>query len=168
MRHLYYYVPPCPRCHSRKTGHYIKTPLSGSGYTKEQSLKMGELVRFVPREPFENAFCVNCGYEWPARIETKFWNDTQIQEERKVRGTEELYQRLLEQKEGREERRGLFSFLTGREKREYTRHDDRESFVKAPKSSVDSDAEIIDRRPRDVIEILYADEELIRKVRGEA
>ena len=167
MKHIYYYIPPCPRCKSRKTGHYLKTPFSGAGYTREQSLKMGELVRFLPKEPYKNAFCMNCGYEWPTRVETKFWPSERIQEEREARGTEEMYLRLLQEKEDQDEEKGLLGMFFGRKKSAATRYEkqDMEERSEILRNS-DDDAEIIDRRPRDVIEILYADEELIQKIRG--
>ena len=97
-KHIYYFVPPCPKCGSRKTGRYIRSPLTGEGYTKEASLKNGELVRFSFEVPVNNGYCMSCGYEWPVRVETKLWSYTKIREEQIARGTDILYEKILSKK----------------------------------------------------------------------
>ena len=72
MKHIYYYIPPCPKCGSMHTGRYVKQPrrAEDARYMMEQSLKHGELIRFTYIEPLNNAFCEDCGYEWPQPVRT--------------------------------------------------------------------------------------------------
>jgi len=119
VRHPYYYIPPCPKCGSRRTGRYIKET-RGSQYIEEESLRHGEIVRFAMSEPVKNAFCVDCDYTWGCTPQLKFWTTDRIQEEIEARTTEEAYQELKaynrETEAGikRSKGRGLIHFLTGR------------------------------------------------------
>lgn len=156
MKHIYYYVEPCPRCGSRKTGRYIKTPMRGSGYTKKESLKAGELIRFASPVPDNNGFCASCGYEWHTNVETKWWPSDRIEEEKAVRGTQALYEREL--KTPAPARNALF----GRRQEEPEEPEEEEEYI--PDTQEDDDYEFIDSRQKDVIELLYADERLIKKI----
>ena len=160
MRHFYYYVPPCPKCGSRKTGRYMKMPFTGSGYTKEDSLKNGEWVRFAKEEPIENCFCMTCGTNWSGKVSLKWWPFDRIQEEIRARETEPVYQQMLEEK-GMEEP-GHWDF--GAKRRQSLMADE---YVKSitPKEKVRLEPDIIDERKRDTITLLYADEELLEKIR---
>lgn len=93
QRRLYYKVPPCPECGSRKTGRYVKKPRSMEDtiYTQSQSLMSGELIRFVPREPIKNCYCEECGYEWGHTVHAELLPVTEIEEEMEVRDTKRRY-----------------------------------------------------------------------------
>lgn len=156
FRHIYYYVPPCPRCGSRKTGRYIRAPFTGSGFTKEESLKKGELIRFSVEEPINNGFCVACGNEWPVRVKTKFLTYAQIQEEQIARDTKSLYEQYLNQKA-----RNKSDTESSIKKKNID--DLNPQILQESKSKLDP--EIIDLRQRDCIELIYADESLLEKVR---
>lgn len=153
-RYLYYYVPPCPQCGSRKTGRYVRTPLTGSGYMKEESLKNGELIRFEAEEPVNNGFCVSCGHEWPVHVETKFWSYARIHEEQLVRGTIPLYERS---------RGSRPDSLPGSIRRKWKKTKEEDS--RDGKEPEEMEPEVFDCRKRDRIELLYLDEELLKKVR---
>lgn len=101
----YYYVPPCPRCQSRKTGRYVKNPVvkQDKGYIFEESLKNGEIVEETDIVPVENAFCCDCGYEWSCYIETIWLTPQEILKQKKARGIEGLSEEL--ENERREERK---------------------------------------------------------------
>lgn len=159
--HIYYYVPPCPRCGSRKTGRYVKTPYSGAGYMKEHSLKNGELIRFCLEEPIDNGFCASCGFEWPVRVETRFLPYQKIMEEQKVRGTQDAYEEILTRKTAGESKWNIGKKLR---ERHSVSHENAAKVEETPQPQ-ELEPEIIDRRKRDCIELLYADEELMRQVR---
>lgn len=101
----YYYVPPCPRCQSRKTGRYVKNPVvkQDKGYIFEESLKNGEIVEETDIVPVENAFCCDCGYEWSCYIETIWLTPQEILKQKRARGIEGLSEKL--ENERREERK---------------------------------------------------------------
>lgn len=96
MRYPYKYVPPCPKCGSKCTGRYVREPLTETDmeYIELNSLKNGEIVRFVPKEPTDNAFCVDCGHKWGCMITTRYFTKEQIEHEIDVRGTETAYQEI--------------------------------------------------------------------------
>lgn len=87
MRHLYYYVRPCPKCGSHRTGHYMRNSVFGSTYSITSSLQHGEWVRLADGDPINNCFCLDCGYEWPDIVETRFLDDDALQKEKQERGT---------------------------------------------------------------------------------
>ncbi len=93
MKHLYYYVPPCPMCGSRRTGRYVIEPRNAQDarYTMEQSLAHGELIRFCARDPFRNCYCEDCGYEWPANIHGTWVDGNRVAEEMDARDTVARY-----------------------------------------------------------------------------
>jgi hypothetical protein len=92
----YVYVEPCPECGSRCTGRYVKEPMTQEDmdYIELQSLKHGEIVRFMYAKPQKNAFCVDCGYTWETNIRTIFVSKQRITEEIEARGTREAYMEL--------------------------------------------------------------------------
>lgn len=93
IRHIYYYVPPCPCCKSFATGRIVKIKSANGADAKWQmleSLKHGELVKTVDETAGPNCFCLNCGYQWDDVIETKFLNNEQLLEEKKKRATIEI------------------------------------------------------------------------------
>lgn len=92
-KRLYYRVPPCPECGSRKTGRYMKKPRSVEDmvYVQSQSLANGELIRFVPREPIKNCYCEDCGYEWGHTVHGEWLPDSVIEAEIEARETRERY-----------------------------------------------------------------------------
>lgn len=64
MKTFYYYMPPCPKCGSECTGRYVSPPYVNKHYTMLESLKNGELVRYIKNVPVKNAYCEECGFEW--------------------------------------------------------------------------------------------------------
>lgn len=136
IKYPYYYVPPCPHCGSRKTGRYVREPLYRPEYVKEDSLKHGEWIRFLDSIPRDNVFCLSCGNEWPAKISLKLMTQKEIQDEKDARETE-----------------GFYLQMTGKDNADHSEQDEVQ------------EADIIDRRKRDRIELFYADEELIRKLK---
>ena len=156
-KHIYYFVPPCPKCGSRKTVRYIRSPLTGEGYTKEASLKNGELVRFSFEVPVNNGYCMSCGYEWPVRVETKLWSYTKIREEQIARGTDILYEKILSKKTKSKWDVGRYF---------HERYRNIEEVENQKEKDCVCEPEIIDSRKRDKIELLYADETLIEQVRN--
>ena len=90
---LYYYVPPCPACGSRITGRYVRRPSSkwDMEYVYEDSLKHGELVKMAERVPIANAYCEECGNEWPQHLGLKILPAWQVEEEKKIRNTDAAY-----------------------------------------------------------------------------
>ncbi len=160
MRHMYYYVPPCPRCQSRRTGRYVRKPFTGAGYMQRESLKAGELIRFLPSEPKKNAYCEACGYEWPCYIRLKWLTTDEMHEEQKARNTAPRYEAFVAETSSVQP--SFWERILNRRMQEtnlsYT------AGTYTPEVD-DDDVEIIDSRPRTTIEILYADEELIKKVK---
>lgn len=100
----YVYVEPCPVCKSRVTGRYVKEPMTQEDidYIELQSLKHGEIVRFMYTKPQKNAFCVDCGHTWESEIKTVFLPKQRIAEEIEARGTREAYMELKEELNGKE------------------------------------------------------------------
>ena len=162
---LYYYVPPCPACGSRRTGRIMRQPFLDAGYIKEQALKNGELLRFAKEEPINNAFCEECGRTWPTKIEGKLWRDARVQEEAIARGTQEQYLAIQEEKAAAElasatQKKGflagLIPFSFGPSVKVKS--------AEPPEQPKRDEPKIVDKRPSKDIEILYADEELMQVV----
>ena len=111
--HIYYYVPPCPACRSRKTGRYVRQPLTAGGmrYVERESLKSGELVRFAPRVPEKNAYCEDCGHEWACSVSARLMARDRITEEQAARGTAAKYAACLEHGTGK--RKGVLGRISG-------------------------------------------------------
>ena len=95
-RRRYTYVPPCPCCGSRATGRFVKQKMlnKNNKWIMEESLKHGELISLVPDVGRDTAFCFECGYVWPARIQNVWLTTAELAEERNVRGTNQLYEAL--------------------------------------------------------------------------
>ena len=92
--HIYYYVDPCPKCGSRKTGRYVRRAATqdDARYIMEESLRNGELIRFAGwLVPKNNAYCEDCGHEWPCRIQGKPMTEKEVMEEKAARGTNAKY-----------------------------------------------------------------------------
>lgn len=176
LRSFYYYVPPCPQCASHHTGRYAVRPYTGAAYATEQCMKMGELVRYVAKIPDNNLFCKACGYEWHGHAGLKFWTLQKIRRDQELRGTENAYARYKEEQEeeGNLVREGLWDKIRerglqaaaspGRQKIEGTDPHQPGDGAGGSSAGLMNEAEIIDRRPRNVIEILFTDDELIEKV----
>ena len=99
MKHIYYYVPPCPLCGSPRTGRYMKLHrVMGSEYTERESLKNGEIVRFEETVPYRNVFCEECGYEWHYNVVGKLMDSEAIRNEKHARQTGERYEELKQDK----------------------------------------------------------------------
>lgn len=90
---LYYFVPPCPECGGRKTGRYVRMPLTklDTRYVMDESLKHGELIRMVEKVPVSNAFCTECGAEWPEHIYAKMYPAWKVEKEKIIRNTNAKY-----------------------------------------------------------------------------
>ena len=110
---IYYYVPPCPACLSRKTGRYVRQPLMTGDmrYVEKESLRNGELVRFAGRIPEKNAYCEDCGHEWACSISVRLMSREKIMEEQAARGTDAKYAECLERHPGR--RKSIFGRIFG-------------------------------------------------------
>ena len=87
----YYYIPPCPCCNSNQTGHYVKELGLDPSFTVRESLKNGELAIAVREIPYENVFCLECGFTWHQDIKIKMLSLSQIEEQKQLRGTAEYY-----------------------------------------------------------------------------
>lgn len=92
-RKIYYYIPTCPDCGSRRTGKYVKEPSSAetAQYIMRQSLRHGELITFLPEVPFTNCYCEECGYEWHYDVVGKWISPRRIEEEKVARNTNQKY-----------------------------------------------------------------------------
>lgn len=112
IRHLYYYVPPCPVCGSNMTGRYIKSHReTDSEWQLEESLKHGELIRlqYVPMQ--YNCFCQICGFNWIGDIKPRFLNLDEIQMEKELRHTREILNQKMEEdrEEEKKKKHSIFS-----------------------------------------------------------
>ena len=108
--HWYKYVPECPECGSSCTGRYVKMPQSEADrdYMERETLKYGEIIRFIPKVPERNLFCVECGCKWHGVPETRRYSRKQIEEEIEKRGTYEAYIEVIEEQEEKKRSRGFF------------------------------------------------------------
>ena len=157
MRRLYYYVPSCPVCGSRRTGRYVKTPISNARQIKESALKAGEIIRFAGDEPLTNAFCLSCGHEWPTRIRVRLLSADAIAKEKRDRGISEEYDRFAA-KSRPKQKKGFFSSLFSF---------GQEDFSKEVIAEEHQEFDIIDARKKNSLTLLYADEDMINKLKGE-
>ena len=110
---IYYYVPPCPACGSRKTGRYVRKPLTAGDmrFVETESLRNGELIRFASHVPDKNAYCEDCGHEWECGISARLVPRGMIMEERAARGTAAKYAAYLESSSGK--KRSVFGKIFG-------------------------------------------------------
>lgn len=108
--HMYKYVPECPECGSPITGRYVKAPQAEADkdYMERETLKYGEIVRFIPKIPEKNLFCVECGHKWHGNVETRRYSRKQIEDEIEKRGTYEAYLEVIEEQEEKKNNRSFF------------------------------------------------------------
>ncbi len=99
MRHIYYFIPPCPKCGSRRTGRYMRKPYMSAGSIRKMNLNAGELVRFEQEVPDRNLYCADCGHTWRGTAQFKFWPKDKIREEADVRGTEKIYEKYVKREQ---------------------------------------------------------------------
>lgn len=168
MKHFYYYVPPCPKCKSLKTGRYLKMPIANARQIQESALKAGELIRFSRRVPADNAFCIACGNEFPARIETRRLTRDEMQQESKNRGVDIMYTRYMEERadvQARERHKGFYDklFFISRDN-DYATDLDGTARKMADDEIKAKKFEIVDARPKRQIRIIYLDQELLEKI----
>ena len=74
--HIYYYIPACPECGSKRTGRYVRQPsgYTGQAYELEESLRHGELIQYDTAKAARNtAYCEECGHEWICRAKVKYF-----------------------------------------------------------------------------------------------
>ena len=111
--HIYYYVPPCPACGSRKTGRYVRQPLTAADirFVETESLRSGELVRLAARIPEKNAYCEDCGHEWACSISARLLPQERIAEEQVTRGTAAKYAAYMENRPGK--KKSVFGRIFG-------------------------------------------------------
>jgi hypothetical protein len=111
--HIYYYVPPCPACGSRKTGRYVRQPLTAGDmrFVEVESLRSGELIRFAPRIPEKNVYCEDCGHEWACSIRASLMPRERIMEEQTARGSAEKYAACMERSPGK--KKSVFGKIFG-------------------------------------------------------
>ena len=62
VRKPYYYVPACPKCRSRMTGHFMRKLNSDyeSNWRDVEALKNGEIIASDDNQNGK-CFCLNCG-----------------------------------------------------------------------------------------------------------
>ena len=86
----YHYVPPCPRCGSKKTGRFLFMMNTYNGVEKAISdcMANGELVKIRTsfQSQYENAYCEDCGCEWNANIQDIPATEEQIRHQMDIRG----------------------------------------------------------------------------------
>lgn len=85
--HSYYYVSPCPNCGSKVTGRLVRRPLTDADKVMELSLKNGELIKFS--RSANTAYCETCNHEWYESIKLKLLPREEIENQKKIRNTEE-------------------------------------------------------------------------------
>jgi len=159
MKRLYYYVPSCPVCGNKRTGRYIKTPISNARQIKESALRAGEIIRFAGEEPLKNAFCLSCGHEWPTRIRVRLLSSDAIAKEKRDRGISEEYDRLAAKKHPKQ-KNGFFSSLFS-----FSQEDRSEKVAEVEQRQ---EFDIVDARKKNSLTLLYADEEMINKLKGKS
>lgn len=98
IKRNYNYVPPCPCCGSVMTGRYVKQHKfpKDNAWILEESFKNGEIVALVPEIGEDTAFCFQCGYRWPARIQNVWLSRTEVNHERKIRNTDEIFESITD------------------------------------------------------------------------
>lgn len=91
FKRRYHFVPYCPKCGSKKTGRYVYMSNSRLSIEKyiASCLAKGEIVKPISAldtTKQENAFCLDCGCEWNAIIDTIWFTPEQIEKHRTQRG----------------------------------------------------------------------------------
>lgn len=116
MKHIYYYMPPCPVCGSEITGRYVSTPYIKKDSMVIESLKKGEIVELKKRVPEKNAFCTSCGFQWKEEPRVVLINDDELDAEIARRKTELRLNDYIEQHHIDVDKKplfgGIFSGLT--------------------------------------------------------
>ncbi len=86
---IYYYVPPCPNCGSRRTGRFILQHCdTDTDWVVKESLKHGEIVGALPELPEkENCFCLECNHAWYYPVYASLRTRAFVEEEKKERKT---------------------------------------------------------------------------------
>lgn len=104
IKKIVYYVPPCPACGSRDTGHYVRRPVQlpfseDSSYSMlQQCVLHGERIRFRQQLPAKNCFCHTCGNEWTGQVEEKWMTKKEIMREIKARNLLDPYNYIKKEK----------------------------------------------------------------------
>ena len=96
MKRLYYFVPICPNCASRRTGRYVMPPMRKKETMMIDSLRHGEIIKFRNPEPVKNAFCMECGHEFIGDIRIRFIDEGEMEEEIEARGTEYILEEYIQ------------------------------------------------------------------------
>lgn len=105
---IYYYVPPCPKCGSRVTGHYIASRRDNDqDWVILEALKHGEIAQLSYEVPTNNCFCLDCGFEWGEDVSASFKTSNYVKEQRAIRHTDELLRSYRE--EMGPKKRGFFA-----------------------------------------------------------
>lgn len=113
----YYYVPPCPCCHGFVTGRYVLSHNEKDDiWVTTEALKHGEIVEAVPEIPENNAFCLECDFEWKQKVKTSWFSLSQIRHEKMVRFTHEIL-REKEEEAFREEEQMILEKMRRKRRR---------------------------------------------------
>lgn len=115
----YRYVPPCPCCGDNMTGFYIRSVSPKQDFSiQRESIKNAEITKLAAEIPKNNCFCLNCGFEWSAKIKTLWITQQEMNGERIARNTEAILKEYFstedEKRAGKkkEEIKNTFSGLT--------------------------------------------------------
>lgn len=107
LKTLYYYMPPCPKCKSERTGRYLAQPYVNKHYTVIESLKNGELVQLKKTVPRNNAYCADCGFEWHEEPRLVRIEQEEKEDEIARRGTEKLLYEYYEKNHIDPDKKGI-------------------------------------------------------------
>ena len=94
IRKPYYYVPACPCCQSMGTGYYVKENSVDPTFTLREALKNGELVLSAKEIPYDNAFCLSCGFTWHQQVKLRFLSLSEIEDQKRMRDSVSFYNSL--------------------------------------------------------------------------
>lgn len=88
---LYYDIPPCPECGSRRTGRYLRSSFFETENMKilEEGILCGEVVDLTtdPQKK-HTAFCRDCGHEWHYEARASVIGKTERDRQRRERFSE--------------------------------------------------------------------------------
>ena len=111
----YYYVPPCPDCGSSVTGRFI---IGAENNTNEwilhESLRNGEMATIIPVALSGNCFCVDCDVIFKAKIEQKMLSLSEIERQKRLRRTNEMYVSLKRIEKEKQRHRNFISRSIGK------------------------------------------------------
>lgn len=88
----YFDIPPCPRCHSPKTGYYIECATIPPNRLLASFLKKGEIVRPMIDKRLSSytlCFCSECNARWEAIIKSKYITSEELEKQKEKRGISE-------------------------------------------------------------------------------